>query len=200
MTRKQKKFAPSWLFPVLILVLLLLGGLALREYLRSSPPSPPPAEAPPPSQRRSVTLYFASPMGDGLVAESRDLEPCPADPPCYDALLQALIEGSRAGLVPVLPPQTRLRSVTATGETLTIDFSRELVDHHPGGSLSELLTVVALANTLEKNFPQLRQVRILVDGAIPETLKGHVSLREPITADFGLVRSAGEAGPNQGAR
>lgn len=199
MTRKQKKSAPSWLFPVLILV-LLLGGLVLREYLRSSSPSPPPAEAPAPSQRRSVTLYFASPTGDGLVAESRELEPCPADPPCYDALLQALIEGSSAGLVPVLPPQTRLRSVTATGETLTIDFSRELVEHHPGGSFSELLTVVALANTLEKNFPQLRQVRILVDGAIPETLKGHVSLREPITADFGLVRSAGEAGPNQGAR
>lgn len=201
MARNQKKSGSSWLFPALILFLLVLGGLVVREYLRTPSQPVTPGAVLPPIERRTVTLYFASAAGDRLVAESRDLEPCSADPPCYDALLQALIQGSTAGLVPVLPPQARLRSVTADGETLVIDFSRELVDNHPGGSLSELLTVAALATTVEKNFPQLRQVRILVDGAIPETLKGHVSLREPIIADFSLVQAAGDSAPsNQGAR
>lgn len=201
MTRKQKKSGTSWLFPALILFLLLLGGLVLREYLALQAPPESSTEAAAPVERRSVTLYFASAAGNQLVAESRELEPCPQQPPCYDALLQALIEGSGAGLVPVLPPETKLRSVTAEGETLTIDFSRELVDNHPGGSLSELLTVTALANTVAKNFPQLRQVRILVEGAIPETLKGHVSLREPVVVDFSLVQAAaGAAEPKQGAR
>lgn len=201
MTRKQKQTRSSLLVPALVVFLLVLGGLVLREYLHLSSSPEVPVASPAPVQRRSLTLYFAAASGDRLVAEARQVEPCPAEPACYDALLQALIQGSSAGLVPVLPPQARLRSVSAEGQTLIIDFSRELVDHHPGGSLSELLTVAALANTVAKNFPELRQVRILVEGAIPETLKGHVSLHEPVLADFSLVQAAaGTAEPDQGAR
>lgn len=208
MTRKQKKSKPSLLFPALILFLLILGGLVVREYLRGTSEPAVTAVAPPPLQRATVTLYFASTAGDRLLAETRELEHCPAEAPCLTELLQALIQGSAAGLVPVLPPQTVLRSVAADGETVTVDFSRELVDNHPGGSLSELLTVAALANTIEKNYPQLRQVRILVEGATLETLKGHVSLREPIVADDSLMQSgsplpaapATTPDPNQGAR
>ena len=208
MTRKQKTSKPSLLVPALILFLLILGGLVVREYLRDSSEPAVTAVAPPPLQRRLVTLYFASSTGDSLLAESRELEHCPAEAPCLTELLQALIQGSSTGLVPVLPPQTLLRSVAAEGETVTVDFSRELVDYHPGGSLSELLTVAALAHTIEKNYPQLRQVRILIEGATLETLKGHVSLREPIIADDSLVQSASPhpappattPDPQQGAR
>lgn len=189
MTRNQKKSKPSLLFPALILLLLILGGLVVWEY-RRSPSEPAVTElAPPPPQRRTVTLYFASSTGESLLAESRELEHCPAETPCLNELLQAVIQGSSAGLVPVLPPQTTIRSVAADGETVTVDFGRELVDNHPGGSLSELLTVAALAATIEKNYPQLRQVRILIEGTTLETLKGHVSLRDPIVADYSLVQS-----------
>lgn len=203
MTRNQKKSKSSLLFPALVLFLLILGGLVVREYLRSSSEPAVSTVTAPPLQRATVTLYFASPTGDRLLAETRELENCPAEAPCVNELLQALILGSSAGLVPVLPPQTTVRSVVAEGETVTVDFSRELVDNHPGGSLSELLTVTALANTIQKNFPQLRQVRILVEGATLETLKGHVSLREPIVADDSLVQSGSAlttSDPNQGAR
>lgn len=208
MTRRQQPSKPSLLVPALILLLLILGGLVVREYRRDSSEPAVTAVAPPPLQRRLVTLYFASSTGDSLLAESRELEHCPAEPPCLTELLQALIQGSAAGLVPVLPPQTLLRSVAAQGQTVTVDFSRELVDYHPGGSLSELLTVAALVHTIEKNYPQLRQVRILIEGATLETLKGHVSLREPIIADDSLVQSASPhpappattPDPQQGAR
>lgn len=208
MTRTQKPSKPSPLVPALILLLLFLGGLVVWKYLQSSSEPALTAVAPPPLQPATVTLYFASSTGDSLLAESRELEHCPTEAPCLAELLQALIQGSAAGLVPVLPPQTILRSVVAEGETVTVDFSRELIDHHPGGSLSELLTVAALANTIEKNFPRLRQVRILVEGATLETLKGHVSLREPMVADDSLVQRASAPpapatttpDPKQGAR
>lgn len=208
MTRNQKKSKPSLLFPALFLLLLILGGLVVREYRRSPSEPAVTAVAPPPLQPARVTLYFTSPAGDRLLAESRELEHCPTEAPCLAELLQALIQGSSSGLVPVLPPQTLLRSVAAEGDTVTVDFSRELVDYHPGGSLSELLTVAALANTIEKNFPQLRQVRILVEGATLETLKGHVALREPMVADDSLVQrpsalpapATTTPDPKQGAR
>lgn len=208
MTRRQKPAKPALLFPALILFLLVLGGLVVWEYRRGSSDPTVTAVTAPPRQPATVTLYFASPTGDRLLAETRELEHCPAEAPCLAELLQALIQGSSAGLIPVLPPQTTLRSVAADGESVTVDFSRDLVDNHPGGSLSELLTVAALANTVGKNFPQLRQIRILVEGATLETLKGHVSLREPIVADDTLVQStsplpapaAPTPDPNQGAR
>lgn len=205
MPRKRQSSQPSLLFPALIVLLLILAGLVAWEYLRSTPEPVPPVVVTPPAPHRSVTLYFATPAADHLVAEERELDNCPLDPPCYAELIQALLQGPRSGLVPVLPPQATLRSVFAEGETLTLDFSRELVDNHPGGSLSELLTVTALAATVQKNFPQLRQVRLLVEGATVETLKGHVALREPIRADFSLMQiqpaaPAGTADPTQGAR
>ncbi|MHB1400741.1 MAG: GerMN domain-containing protein [Trichloromonadaceae bacterium] len=208
MTRKQKPTKPSLLLPALILCLLILGGLVVWKYLQSSSAPTVTAVASPPLQPATVTLYFASSTGDSLLAESRELEHCPTEAPCLTELLQALIQGSSSDLVPVLPPQARLLSVDAAGETVTVDFSRELIDYHPGGSLSELLTVAALANTIEKNFPRLRQVRILVEGATLETLKGHVSLREPMVADDSLVQRASAPpapatttpDPKQGAR
>lgn len=202
MPRQRTSAPPTLLFPALILFVLVLAALVVREFRRA--PVPPEA-AVPSVPKRTVTLYFAGPAGDALVAETRELDDCPVDPPCFQALVEALIRGSAQGLVPVLPPQTTLRSVAAQGETLTVDFGRELVDHHPGGSLSELLTVAALANTIGKNVPTVRQVRILIDGQGVQTLKGHVSLREPFVADFSLVAAPpaaapGPVQPSQGAR
>ena len=49
------------------------------------------------------------------------------------------------------------------------------------------MTIYGLADTLAVNFPHLRQMRVLVDGAPIATLKGHVDLRQPIHPDFSLV-------------
>jgi hypothetical protein len=68
------------------------------------------------------------------------------------------------------------------------DFSRELASHHPGGSLTELMTVYALADTMAANFPHLRQLTILLEGKAVETLKGHLALGQPIVADFQYSR------------
>jgi hypothetical protein len=79
------------------------------------------------------------------------------------------------------------------GGTAVIDFSRDLVSSHPGGSSSELLTVYGLANSLAANFPHIRQVRILVDGEPVESLKGHVDLSRPVQADFSFSRLPDDA-------
>jgi len=59
-----------------------------------------------------------------------------------------------------------------------------------------LLTVYALANTVAVNFPHLRQLRILVEGAAVETLKGHVDLRQPLVPDFSLVLTPAAGAPS----
>jgi hypothetical protein len=100
------------------------------------------------------------------------------------ATVDALVRGPAAGGFPVIPAGTGLLNVRVEEDLAILDFDRQLVDGHSGGSQGELLTVYALANTIAVNFPHLRQIQITVDGAIVETLKGHVDLRRPLLADF----------------
>lgn len=181
-----------------LLILLTFGALVARKFLVSPPPVPVPAVSEP-KQRREVILYFAAPQGTYLVAEAREIEGCLEETECLQETVQALVHGPVSELLPILPEQALLRGVSVADGSATVDFSRELVDAHPGGSVSELLTVYGLADTLAANFPQVRQVRILVEGAPVETLKGHVDLRQPIRADLSFTRPpegsrGGEAG------
>ena len=133
---------------------------------------------------RDVQLYFAAPGGDRLVARRAALPGCAEDRECLRGLLELLISGPEGDALPVLPEKTRVRDLTIENDLVRVDFSRELVDLHPGGSLSELLSIYSLANSLTENFPYIRQVQILIEGQRKETLKGHARIDQPIFADF----------------
>ena len=139
-------------------------------------------------ETRNVVLYFASADGLSLVAESRDIAACTDEDVCIMDTLNELLSGPRDDeLTPIFSPQVVARSVSVDGSLIKVDFSPELVDAHPGGTQSELLTIYGLADTLAVNFPYLRQVEISVDDVPLETLKGHVDLRRPVVPDFSLV-------------
>ena len=59
---------------------------------------------------------------------------------------------------------------------------------HPGGSLTELLTVYAIVNAVTANLPAIQRVQLLVDGQEVDTIAGHVDVRRPLTRDTSLVR------------
>ena len=171
---------------VLVSAGLLLGYFLIPERPQS-PISPPLTAAPQPL--REVILYFAAADGTHLIAEQRELQGCQDDQSCLAATLQALLEGPAGAGARLLPAQTLLRGITLGDQGLaTVNFSSDLVAGHPGGSMSELLTVYGVADTLAVNFPYLRQVRFMVEGEPLATLKGHVDLRQPLVPDFSLTR------------
>lgn len=189
----KSPFRDRLLLLAFLVILLAFGALAVRKFLLSRPPvTPPPAavqEAP--KQLRDVVLYFSAPDGSRLVTEGREIE-CLDELGCVRETVQALVDGPVGDLVPVIPSPAVVRDVRVADGTASVDFSRELVADHPGGSLSELFTVYGLANTLASNYPGIRQVRILVEGEPVETLKGHVALKEPVPADFSYARPSEE--------
>ena len=52
----------------------------------------------------------------------------------------------------------------------------------------ELLAVYALVNTLTQNFPEIRQVRLLMDGRETQTLAGHIDLSRAYVKRTDLVK------------
>jgi len=172
-----------------IVILVVVLGWALLSYL-SRPSAPRPSQevaVEKPLLQREIILYFSAEDGSHLVAETCEIEECTAEEDCLRAAVQALIAGPTGSLVEVLPANTSLLGLQIDGPLVSIDFSADMVNGHPGGTQSELLTVYALTNTLTVNFPHLRQVRILVEGVPVETLKGHVDLRQPVSPDYSLV-------------
>ena len=187
------------LLVVVVALVLVVAALALRNYLAPSRTSAPPqpVEVEEPKVMREIMLYFAAPSADYLLPETREIEDCQEEEDCLRQAVQALIDGPTTSSVAVLPKQTVLRSIRVEGSLATVDFSGDLVSSHPGGSFSELMTVYGVANTLAANFPYIRQVQFLVDGQKRESLRGHVGIAEPVTADFRYSREPAAVVPDE---
>lgn len=168
-------------------LLILIGlGIWFRPQDEKPPALPEPTKVE--SLPREVLLYFADPAGSYLVSETQQIDGCDEDRECLRNLFMALVQGPQGELLPILPEQTRIRNIELRDDVVVVDFNDAFVHGHPGGSLSELLTVYGLANSMAVNFPYLKRVQILVEGEPVETLKGHVSLVRPVPADFSFSR------------
>lgn len=142
--------------------------------------------------QRDVILYFGDVASSFLVQEVRFIDECTTDQECVVALVQELIAGPESELVPVIPEHALLLDAKIVDATAELNFNQSLITYHPGGSTSEMLTVHALVNTIAANVPYIRKLLIRVDGKAVATLRGHVDLRQPIVADFSLVRQETE--------
>lgn len=134
----------------------------------------------------TVTLYFADPSGQYLVPVTRTI---PKVEGIARATLQELILGpdSTSDLLPTIPAGTALRDINIRPDGLAIvDFSKELVANHKGGTSGEMLTVYSIVNTLTQ-FPTVKKVQLLVEGKYQQTLAGHLDIREALARNESLI-------------
>jgi spore germination protein GerM len=157
----------------------------------SSPQTPALSRAPmetPEGNQREVTLFFQLPDGESLQGETRRIFLTETVTDQARQTVKELIEGPRTDLVATFPPAAEVREVFLTKDgTAYVDFSQSLVDLHPGGSSGEIETVFSLVDTLTFNFPEIKRVKILVEGEERATLKEHLDLTRPYVADMSLV-------------
>lgn len=172
-----------------LLLAAFLGAMLFRKHEKALTPPPLPS-APQQSGFVTVTLFFASQAGDGLVREGRDIDPCDEPSACFEEILEELINGPLSDLAPVLPLTGMFNSVKLEGNTARVDFAQELLDGLPSGSSSELYAAYSVVNSICLNYPQVQQVVFTVDGKPLTTLKGHLDISRPITPDFSLEKGA----------
>jgi len=166
------------------LLLAVLAWLAFRWNERRRPPVPPPAAADTTGTGfRAVQLYFASPGGDSLVVEPRELAEPATLRERVAALVRELDRGPAKGGVAVLPAGTSVRfAYQDPNGLLTVDLSRSFVQEFRGGAGAEYLAVASLVRTLASNLAGVKRVLIVCGGEPLATLGGHVPLDRPIEA------------------
>lgn len=136
---------------------------------------------------KEITAYFSGAEGIALAPEKHAIKKGSIENEVGSAINAIMAKPDNANFTSAIPHGTRLISVTAKGTLLTANFSKELVDNHPGGSSGEIQTVYAIVNTVALNFPQFKEVRILVEGRKTETIAGHIDISVPITPDRSTI-------------
>ncbi len=129
----------------------------------------------------NARLFYVAESGTALTSVEREVSFAENTADQARAIIAAQIAPVTEPLVSAVPPGTALRAlfVTDAGEAY-VDFSGELVSAHPGGSMSEMLTIYTIVDALTANLPAITAVQILVDGREIDTLAGHVDLRRPL--------------------
>jgi spore germination protein GerM len=136
-----------------------------------------------------IYLYFANTDNNFLTAEKRNILH-PGDPAGFGKIVvQELIKGPHGKLHGTIPEQTSLRAFYLAGDGIAyVDFSQEIQEQQPGGSHSEYLTIYSIVNSIVYNLPDIKAVKILINGNETTTLAGHIGIGSPIRADMVMVR------------
>jgi spore germination protein GerM len=152
-------------------------------------PAPPAPQAA--GRKIKAQLLFVSEDGTRLRSVEQDVPY--AELPIDQAreILNAQMAPPAPPLVSAIPAGTSLRAlfITPQGQAF-VDLSPEVAGGHPGGSVSELLTIYTVVHALTLNLPAVTSVQLLVDGKEVDTLAGHVDLRRPLAKSGDLTVDA----------
>lgn len=127
-----------------------------------------------------IKIYYPDGEGMNLVGVTREIK-FSKDADKYAAAVKLLMESPKEkDLTKIFPAHAKLRSVTLDGNTAIVDFSGDITKGFSGGSTGEELLINSVVDTLTE-FPEINQVKFLIDGKEVETLAGHMDLSLPLT-------------------
>jgi len=122
-------------------------------------------------------LYFSAPDGAHLKAVSKQFPPGLDAHKLGRALVRALITGpAPSGVKRIFPGNTRVNALFITDGDAYVDLGMDPDSLGASDTMTEYLGVYSLTNTLTVNIPQIRRVKILVNGSEDASFGGHISL------------------------
>jgi len=147
-----------------------------------------PEKKTPPRERKIVTLYFSKEKEEYLAGEKREILNKGDAQEEAKEVIHELIKGPKGKLIRTLPPRTKLLTLRIDEKGLAeVNFDKTLSRDHPGGSSAEIMTVYSIVNSLAFNFPQIKEVQILIEGR-REGITGHLVMDRPIASKADLIK------------
>jgi len=147
----------------------------------TTPPVAPPT--PPPVQTRERAIYFAQVNSDGQILQSKVTRRMPVSETPMQDVLNAMLAGPtadelRSNNLNLIPQNTRLLSATVRGSTAYLNFSEDFMFNPFGveGYVAQLKQIVWTVT----EFPNIRDVQILIDGRRVDYLAEGILIGSPI--------------------
>ena len=141
------------------------------------------------SKKSATHLYFADGDYYYLMSEQRVVTHSGEALDYARSIVEALLKGPQSTLVRTIAADTQLRAIYLVPDGVCyVDLSPAVREDHPGGCNSELLTIYSVVNSLILNVPEIKRVKLLIDGNEAQTLAGHIDLVYPLEANMLLIR------------
>ena len=158
------------------------AGQALPTTQQNANNQQPPAA----QEQRDRVLYLTQIDRDGYILRVRTDRKFPVSLSPLTDVIQALITGpneeeKRKGLVSLVPPTTKILSITIRGDTAYINLSEDFLYNTYGveGYAGQLRQIVFTAT----EFPNIRDVQILIEGARVDYLGEGVWIGSPLNRE-----------------
>jgi hypothetical protein len=168
-------------------VLILLGLAACRR--ESGAPAPPLAlqSAQSPAARAAQRVLYYPAGENALLQEFAVSMPASGETELDMCdLLRRYLEGPPGpGQVLAFPENSGLRAAFLVDGQAIVDLTGPV--RTGGGTSTEASRVYGIVQTLHANFPEVKSVRILVDGQEVDTLLGHLDLSHPLAPEPRLL-------------
>ena len=165
---------------ILLSLLLVVSVIASGCSSSQNKPEPP--------KQISFTLYRAAADGrEKLIPEKFTMTDNGKTLPENALLALVGAKPQSTKFEDVIPHGTRVLSFSITPEgTALANFSKEIVKNGQG-SYNEVMMTGAIVNTLTE-FPEVKQVQILVEGKKVITLGGHLDVEDPLKRNESLLQ------------
>lgn len=180
--KKKKSTRIAYLVAIVggVVILLVLFFVILFDALFP----PVDIEAIKKKEKKIAEIYFSDGQERFLVGEKRHIYREEDAAGQAREVVKALLDGSKAGNVSTFPAHVNLRDVKLNKDgTAEVSFSADLTKLHPGGSAAEMATIYSLTNSLAANVPDIKAVKILVEGKALSSIKGHISTMNSFKPD-----------------
>jgi spore germination protein GerM len=108
-------------------------------------------------------------------------------------VVKALLDGSKEKKVNTFPAGVSVLDVKIDGAGVAyVNFTGNLIKLHPGSSSTEMASINSLTSSLTQNVPEIKKVKILVEGKELTSIKGHISTSKAFLPNPDLLVSMKE--------
>ncbi len=139
------------------------------------------------AQIMEVKIYYPDESGNKLVAVERKIEIGNVKEKYSAAVNELIKQPQEKYLSGIFPKNAKLIDVKVENGTAYVNFDKSVITNFVGGSTGEEFLVGSVVDTLTE-FPEIKQVKFLIDGKEIETLAGHVDLSVPIKRIENLLK------------
>ena len=130
-----------------------------------------------------VKIYYPDDAGMSLIPVTRQIK-ISSDDEKYFAVCKLLTEKPKEkNLTKIFPSHAKINGAMLKRDTVFVNFDSSITENFVGGSTGEEMLINSFVQTLTE-FPEVTQVKFLIDGHDVETLSGHMDLSAPIKREM----------------
>ncbi len=184
--KKKKSTRIIYLFAIIgsIVIILILFFIILFNALFPAVDADPLKM----KEKQVAIIWFSDQQELLLVGEKRYINKENDAAAQAKEVIKALLEGSKEKNINTFPAGVSLKDVKINNYGIAyVNFTKSLTKLHPGSSSSEMASINSLTNSLTKNIPDIKKVKILVEGKEISSIKGHISTSKAFSPDPGIL-------------